>query len=41
LKIEHGIDISPRQVRTHARELGLKSRVRPKKPRFYKADKAR
>lgn len=41
LKTEHGIDISPRQVRTHAKEMGLKSRVRPKKPRLYKGDKAR
>ncbi len=41
LKTEHGIDISPRQVRTHAKEMGLKSRVRPKKPRLYNADKVR
>ncbi len=41
LKTDHGIDISPRQVRRHAGEMGLKSRVRPKKPRLYRGDKAR
>jgi transposase len=41
LKTEHGIDISPRQVERHAKEMGLKSRVRPKKPRLYRGDLSR
>lgn len=41
LKTDHGVSISARTVRRNAKEIGLKSRVRPKKPRLYKGDKAR
>jgi transposase len=41
LKTDYGVNVSSRTVRRDAKALGLKSRVRPKKPRLYKGDKAR
>jgi transposase len=38
LRMDYGIQITSRAVRIHAHELGLKSRVRPTKPRLYKND---
>jgi transposase len=41
LKTDHGVSVSARTIRRNAKAMGLKSRVRPKKPRLYKGDKAR
>ncbi len=41
LKTDYGVSITARTVRRHAKEMGLKSRVRPKKPRLYKGDMAK
>lgn len=41
LKTDHGVSVSARTIRRNAKAMRLKSRVRPKKPRLYKGDKAR
>ncbi len=41
LKTENDLDISGRTIRNYAHKLGLKSYVRPEKPRLVKDDKAR
>src|SRR5690242_1181972 len=35
LKTDYGVSVSVRTVRRDAKRMGLKSRVRPKKPRLY------